>query len=185
MTEVERYKKLKLELEAVAGKLVGLPQRINAIKAEAAQARDESVRAEFLGDPEAGRKRAAVKAPQDEIHKIEVEKEELEHRRSILLSVLSEVQKKAEQELNAIHARAFARAVKSFAEKIRSAHRAELELAGILEAASQAFGEIDSRLVGLSGWTPLLMRDAGSPDVMKAEVARFFAQMQGQGFEVE
>lgn len=184
MTEVERFKKLRIELEDVAGKLVGLPGRINAIKAEAVAARDESVRAELLGDPGGVGKRASIKASQDEIRKIEAEKEDLDHRRSILLSVLEEVRKKAEPELTAIYARAFARAVKSFAEKLRSAHKAELELAGILEAASQAFGEIDSRLVGLPSWTPLLMRDAGSPEAMRPEVAKFFDLMKGQGFDL-
>ena len=184
MTEVERYKKLQLELEDVAGKLVGLPGRIDALRMESAAARDEAVRMELLGDPGASGKRSGIKAAQDEVRKIEAEREDLQHRREILLSVLEEVKKKAEPELAAIHTRQFAKAVKVFAAALRAAHRAEFELAAVREEADRAFGEVNSRLVPLPTWAPLLIRDPGSPEAMRPEMARFFDQMKNQGFDL-
>jgi len=184
MTEVERYKKLKLELEDVAGKLVGLPGRVNALRMESAAARDEAVRMELLGDAGASSKRAGIRAAQDEVRKIEAEREDLVHRRDILLSVMEEVKKKAEPELGAIHTRAFAKAVKTLASALRAAHKAEIELAAVRGEADRAFIEIDSRLVPLPTWAPLLLQDLGSTGAMKPELEHFLEQMKGQGFEV-
>ncbi|MGA2533824.1 MAG: hypothetical protein ABSG19_12415 [Candidatus Aminicenantales bacterium] len=184
MTEVEKWKKLRLEFEDVHGKLVGLPGKITALKMEASAARDESVRMELLGDLGAPAKRASIKAALDEVRKIESEREDLEHRRKILQSVMEEVKKKAEPELAAVHARTFARAVKALAIALRAAHKAEFELATVREEAVQAFGEIDSRDVPLPRWVPVLIRDLGSAGAMRPELVNFLEQMKGQGFDV-
>ena len=184
MTECERFLKLKLELEDVAGKLVGLPQRIDSLRSESVAARDEAVRMELLGDSGAGGKRAGIKAAQDEVRKIEAEREDLLHRRGILLSVLEDVKKKAEPELAAIHVRQFVKAAKAFASAALAAHKAELELAGVKEAAVQAFGEIDSRSVPLPSWAPVLLRDLGSSGQMRSELVNFFESMKAAGFDL-
>lgn len=185
MTECERYRKLKLELEDIAGKLVGLPQRVNALKAKSKSARDEAVRMELLGDPGGADKMGAgIRAAQDEVRKIEADQENLMHRREILLSVLEEVKKKAEPELSAMHTRAFAKAVKSLAGALRAALAAEFELAAVRGEADRAFGEIGSRLVPLPTWVPLLLRSLDSTGAMRGELVNFLEQMKGQGFDV-
>lgn len=184
MTDVERYKKLKLELEDVAGKLVGLPQRVDLLKREVATARDAAVRGEYMGDPEAARRHETIKSAQGEIQRIEAERDDLLHRRGILQDLLEEVRKKAEAELVPIHAHKFEKALKVFASLLRSAHKAELELAEVREEAARSFGEIDSRQVPLQSWTPIVMRDAGSPGIMRPEVERFLDQMKGAGFDL-
>jgi hypothetical protein len=187
MTEVERYKKLRLELEDITGKLVGLPGRINTIKAEAAQARDESVRAELLGDPDAGRKRAAVKAPQDEIRKIEAEKEELEHRRQILRPVMEEVRMKAKLELEALHRPVFAKAVKVFAAALRAAYKAELDVVALREQIDQDYVQgIDARSTEepFPEWSNILLQGRMSSSPMRSDAVAALGRLKEQGFDL-
>jgi len=184
MTEVERYRKFKLELEDITGRLSGLPQRIEQLKSETATTRDEAVRLELLGDADlARRRRDGIKSAQDEVRRIEMERDDLMHRRGILLSLLEETRKKAEAELGASHLREFAKAAKTFATAIKLAHKAELELAAAREAAAQAFGELDSRLVPLPTWDFLIIHHPSSQACQPA-IERFFSQMKDLGFDL-
>lgn len=183
MTEIERYKKLKADLEAMNSKIIGLPGLIGSLKDKSTAARDEAVRLELLGGGEAANRLAAAKAAQDEIRKHEVEKEDLEHRKGIMQGLLKELREKAEAELSAAYMKAFAKALKSFSTAIREAHRAEVELAGVRQAAKQAFDEVDSAASPLPFWAPLLMREFGG-EAMKSEVDRFFDSMKVQGYDV-
>ena len=184
MTEVERYKKLKGEVGDLSTKIVDLRAKINAPKTDYAKEYDELVRAGFLGDPTAAAKLAAINAsgtPPAELRKAKMELDGLEHRREILHSAMVEVSKKAEPELGAVHTKHFARAVKALAAALRAAHKAELELAAVRGEADRAFiEEIDSRLVPLPTWAPLLLRGLD----MRPELVNFLEQMKGQGFDV-
>ena len=184
MTETERYKKLKTELEDLGAKAADLWAKINAPKNDDAKEFDELVRAELLGDASAASKRAAIRAPETphaELLRLGEEHRDIEHRREILRSVLEEVRKKAEPELGVIHTKAFARALKAFATAVRAAYRAEVELATVREQAGQAFiDEIESRLVPLPDLVPLLHRGHD----MLPELANALDQLKNQGFDV-
>lgn len=188
MTEVERYKKLKNELEDLGLKVTELRGKIHAPKSDAAKDYDELLRAELLGDSSAASKRAAIEAPgtpHDELRKLTTECENLEHRREILRSAMDEVRKKAESELAVIHTRHFARAVRVFATAIRAAYKAEVELAAVREQADRAFiDEIESRLVPLPTWNPVLLRHRSVDAPMQFEATNFLELMKGQGFDV-
>ena len=187
MTEVERHKKLKLELEDVAGKLVGLPGRVNALRMESAAARDEAVRMELLGDAGTSSKRAEIKAAQEEVRKIEVEREDLMHRREILRSVMEEVRMKAKLELEALHRPAFAKAVKLFAAALRAAYKAELDVVILREQIDRDYVHgIDARSTEepFPEWSNILLQSRTSSSPMRSDAVAALERLKGQGFDL-
>ncbi len=185
MTEVERYKKLKLDLEDVAGKLVGIPSRLNQLRGETQPTRDDAIKAEYLGDADlADRKRGEIKTTFDEIRKLEADREELTYRRGILLPILEETRKKAEAEIGPVHLRQFERAVKNFATALRLTAKAEAEIVAVRETANRAFVDIESRLVPLPEWKFLIIRGADYSTMLKPEIAAVLAQMKDLGIDL-
>jgi hypothetical protein len=187
MTEIDRYKKLKLELEDIAGKLVGLPQRVDALKAESRDARDAAVRMELLGDPGAAGKRAGIRAAQDEVRKIEADREDLLHRREILKSVMEETRSKAKLELEALHRPVFAKAVKAFVAALRAAHKAELDVVALREEIDRDYVQgIDARSTEepFPEWQGILLQSRSSSSPMRSEVAAALERLKGQGFDL-
>jgi len=187
MTETERYKKLKLELEDIAGKLVGLPERVNALKMESAAARDGAVRMELLGDPGASGKRAGIKAAQDEVRKIETDREDLLHRREILKSVMEEVRMKAKLEIEALHRPIFAKAVKLFAAALRAAYKAELDVVAMREQIDRDYTQgIDARSTEepFPEWSNILLQGRTSSSPMRSDVVAALERLKGAGFDL-
>ena len=103
----------------------------------------------------------------ERIGKLKAELEESRKRLTIINGLLPEFRSKAYKELQARHHKLFEGAIRAFAEKIRAAHKAEVELTEVREKALAKFKEIDSGDCSLVQWKPILMRLYEFPNSMR------------------
>jgi uncharacterized protein involved in exopolysaccharide biosynthesis len=182
MSEVERYKKLKKDEEALRATLATLPREIENRKRELASDREAAMKSDILGAPDAEKKRTSVTARQSEITRLEAALVEGQERARIINNVRNDIRTGAEAEIREVQEHRFAATVHAFCVALRAAHKAESEVMKAIEDSRLAFGEIDAANV-LPTWRTFLVRDAGRPDVFKPEFDEFLIQARERGWD--
>lgn len=182
MNEVERFMKLKADLDTLQSRLSSIPAEIDQLNAELAPMQDAAVRAEIEGDKHAANRHAEISRTKAKLADLEAEKKELAHRGKITRQVLDEYRLKAAAELQAQHDPRFRKAVRAFIEKVREAHAAEAALCKLRDSIDAAFGEIDAPSSAPT-WAPLFVADLTNANVnqmLQAHLDRW----SGMGYDV-
>ena len=175
MTETERFKKLRGDLDTLQSRLSSIPAEIDQLNAELVPMQDAAVRAEIEGDKHAANRHAEISRTKAKLADLEAEKKELAHRGKIMRQVLDEYRQKAAAELQSQHDPRFRKAVRAYTEKLREAHAAEGELVKLRDSINAAFSEIGAPSP-VPTWETLLVADvtnAGINQMLQAHLDRW------------
>lgn len=182
MTEIERFKKLKADLDSLQSRLSSIPAEIDQLNAELAPMQDAAVRAEIEGDKHAANRHAEISRTKAKLADLEAEKKEKAHRGKIMRQVLDEYRTKAAAELQAQHDPRFRKAVKAYAEKVLEAHAAEAALCKLRDSIDADFSEIDAPSSAPT-WAPLFVADLTNASVNQM-LQRHLERWAAMGYEV-
>lgn len=158
MSEVKNYLKFREERNALNSRLSMISADINQLTEKLEPIEEEALKAEILQTPDFEKKKEGLRESREQIGKLKAELEESRKRLMIINELLPGFRDKAFKELRVQHHKPFENAIRAFAEKIRAAHRAEVELIEVREKALAKFKEIDFNDCPLVLWKPILMR---------------------------
>ena len=181
MTHRERYLKVEQERHDLTTSIAGLPQQIIWAEGEGRTLEDEVIRRELLGEDAPATKKELEKK-RDDIRRWRLEVEDGQNRARVMARVLQDLREKAvAEELESAHRR-FGKAAKALVQAIRTAAKAEAELAAMRVEIGKEFDAVGA-LNPIERWESVLLLDITKAD-LKHPLINFIDRMKSHGYDV-